>query len=63
MFQWSLIFAVIAVFSGFIGMNDVAGMTTEFAYLSLFIGLTFALVAVLRGKHPRPQYRRKYYRH
>ena len=61
MFQWSLIFAVIAVVSGFIGMQDVAGMTKELASLTLFIALSFSLVAVLRGKHPRPQYRRRYY--
>ena len=55
MFKWSVLFAVIAVFSSFIGMNDVAGITTELACLSLFFALIFSLIAVLR-RPQKPQY-------
>ena len=46
MFQWTIIFAVIAVASGFLGMSDAAQLSNEIASATLFTGLIFVLMSM-----------------
>lgn len=49
MFQWAIIFVVITIGASFFGMNNVAGLSKELAYIFFVIALIFTLMGVFKS--------------
>ena len=52
MFNWAVIFLVIALIAGVLGFWGIAGMATQFAWILFIVGLVMAVVFFLMGRRP-----------
>lgn len=56
MLRWAIIFLVIALIAGFLGLGNIAGVSVEIAQILFFVFLVlFVLAAIMnitRGKNP-----------
>jgi uncharacterized membrane protein YtjA (UPF0391 family) len=50
MFNWAIIFLVIALVAAVFGFSGVAGAATNIAWILFVVGLVLALVFVLTGR-------------
>jgi uncharacterized membrane protein YtjA (UPF0391 family) len=53
MFNWALIFLVVAIIAGVLGMSGVAGTATNIAWLLFVVGLILAIIFAITGRRPR----------
>lgn len=54
MMYWAMIFLVIAIIAGVLGLGGVAGTAVNIAYTLFVIGLILALVFFLMGRRAPP---------
>jgi len=54
MFQWALIFLVVGLVAGLLGMTGVAGAATNIAWLLFIVGLVLAVFFYFRSRRPAP---------
>lgn len=59
MFQWTIIFVVIAIAASFFGMNNIAGLSKELAYVFFIIALIFALMGIFKSHQRKSKNTRK----
>jgi uncharacterized membrane protein YtjA (UPF0391 family) len=52
MFNWAIIFLVVALIAAVLGFSGIAGMATQFAWILFFVGLVLAVVFFLMGRRP-----------
>lgn len=52
MLSWALIFLVIALIAGALGLSGVAGAATNIAWILFVIGLVVALIFFISGRRP-----------
>jgi uncharacterized membrane protein YtjA (UPF0391 family) len=52
MLQWALIFLIVAIVAGALGLSGVAGAATHIAWLLFVIGLVLAVIFFIRGRSP-----------
>jgi len=50
MLQWALIFLVVAIIAGALGLSGVAGAATNIAWILFIVGLVLAAVFYFRGR-------------
>jgi uncharacterized membrane protein YtjA (UPF0391 family) len=53
MFNWALIFLVVAIIAGVLGMSGIAGTATNIAWLLFVVGLIMAIIFAITGRRPR----------
>lgn len=52
MFNWAVIFLVVALIAALLGFSGIAGMATQFAWILFVVGLVLAVVFFLMGRRP-----------
>jgi len=52
MFNWALMFLVLAIIAGVLGFSGIAGTATQIAWILFVVGLVMAVVFFLRGRGP-----------
>jgi len=52
MFQWAVIFLVIAIIAALFGFTGIAGTATNIAWILFVIGLILAVVFFVMGRRP-----------
>jgi uncharacterized membrane protein YtjA (UPF0391 family) len=52
MFNWAVIFLVVALVAAVLGFSGIAGMATQFAWVLFVVGLVMAVVFFLMGRRP-----------
>ena len=52
MFNWAIIFLVVALIAAVLGFSGIAGMATQFAWILFVVGLVLAVVFFLMGRRP-----------
>jgi uncharacterized membrane protein YtjA (UPF0391 family) len=52
MFNWAVIFLVIALVAGLLGFSGIAGTASQMAWILFVVGLVFALVFFVIGRRP-----------
>ncbi|WP_462320978.1 DUF1328 domain-containing protein [Halochromatium sp.] len=52
MFQWALIFLIVAIIAGLLGFSGIAGAATNIAWLLFVVGLVLAVIFFFRGRRP-----------
>lgn len=52
MLSWALIFLVVAIIAGALGLSGVAGAATNIAWILFVIGLVVALIFFISGRRP-----------
>ncbi len=50
MFRWAIIFAVIALIASLLGFGEVAGLSTNLAYIFLAVAVILFIVAFVSRK-------------
>lgn len=50
MLRWAIIFAVIAILASLLGFGGIAGLSKEFAYIFLIVGVVLAIVGFVFGR-------------
>ncbi|TVP77339.1 DUF1328 domain-containing protein [Thioalkalivibrio sp.] len=53
MIYWALIFLIVAIIAGALGLTGVAGAATNIAWILFVVGLVLALVFMITGRRPR----------
>lgn len=54
MFQWALLFLVVAIIAGLLGFSGIAGTATNIAWLLFIVGLVLAVIFFITGRRPKP---------
>lgn len=52
MFQWALLFLVVAIIAGLLGFSGIAGTATNIAWLLFVVGLVLAVIFFITGRRP-----------
>ncbi len=52
MLGWALLFLVIAIVAGALGLSGVAGAATQIAWILFVVGLILAVVFFVTGRRP-----------
>jgi uncharacterized membrane protein YtjA (UPF0391 family) len=52
MFNWAIIFLVVALVAGVLGFSGIAGTATQIAWILFVVGLVMAVVFFLGGRRP-----------
>ena len=52
MFNWAIIFLVVALVAGVLGFSGIAGTATQIAWILFVVGLVMAIVFFLGGRRP-----------
>lgn len=52
MLSWALIFLIVAIIAGALGLSGVAGAATNIAWILFVIGLIVALIFFITGRRP-----------
>jgi len=52
MLSWALIFLIVAIIAGALGLSGIAGAATNIAWILFVIGLIVALIFFLTGRRP-----------
>lgn len=55
MFNWAVIFFIIAIVAGVLGFGGIAGTAVELAKIAFFVGLILALFFWLSGRGGPPR--------
>ncbi|MCP5245096.1 MAG: DUF1328 domain-containing protein [Burkholderiales bacterium] len=55
MFNWAVVFFIIAIVAGALGFGSIAGTAVELAKIAFFVGLLLALVFWLSGRRGPPR--------
>ncbi|MCG6941154.1 MAG: DUF1328 domain-containing protein [Thiohalocapsa sp.] len=50
MFQWAVVFLIVAIIAGIFGMTGIAGAATHIAWLLFVVGLVLAVIFYFRGR-------------
>ncbi len=50
MFNWALIFLVVAIIAGILGFSGIAGTATNIAWVLFVVGLIIAVVMFVMGR-------------
>ncbi len=50
MFNWALIFLIIAIIAGALGLSGIAGTASSIAYGLFVVGIIFAIFLFITGK-------------
>jgi len=53
MIYWALIFLIVAIIAGALGLSGVAGAATNIAWILFVVGLVVALFFFITGRRPR----------
>ena len=53
MIYWALIFLIVAIIAGALGLSGVAGAATNIAWILFVVGLMVALFFFITGRRPR----------
>lgn len=53
MLHWALVFLVVALIAGVLGLTGVASIAAEIAWALFIIGLILAVVFFVLGRRPR----------
>lgn len=53
MIYWALIFLIVAIIAGALGLTGVAGAATNIAWILFVVGLVVALFFFITGRRPR----------
>ena len=52
MLGWALIFLVVGLIAGVLGLSGIAGAATNIAWILFVIGLILALIFFISGRRP-----------
>ncbi len=52
MFNWAIIFLVVALVAGVLGFSGIAGTATQIAGILFVVGIVMAIVFFLGGRRP-----------
>lgn len=52
MFGWAILFLIIGLVAGVLGLTGIAGTATHIAWILFVIGLILALIFALTGRRP-----------
>ena len=52
MLSWALVFLIVAIIAGALGLTGVAGAATNIAWILFVVGLIVALIFFLSGRRP-----------
>ena len=52
MLSWALIFLIVGIIAGVLGLSGIAGTATNIAWILFVIGLILALVFFITGRRP-----------
>jgi len=52
MLSWALVFLVVALIAGALGLSGVAGVATNIAWILFVVGLILAIVFAISGRRP-----------
>lgn len=52
MLSWALIFLVVGIIAGVLGLSGIAGAATNIAWILFVIGLVLALIFFVTGRRP-----------
>jgi uncharacterized membrane protein YtjA (UPF0391 family) len=52
MFNWAVIFLVVALVAGVLGFTGIAGTATQIAWILFVVGIVMAIVFFLGGRRP-----------
>lgn len=53
MFQWALIFLVVGIIAGALGLTGIAGAATQIAWILFVVGIVLAIIFFIRGRGQR----------
>jgi uncharacterized membrane protein YtjA (UPF0391 family) len=53
MIQWAVIFLVVGIIAGVLGMSGIAGTATNIAWILFVVGLVMALIFFITGRGSR----------
>ncbi len=51
MLEYALMFFIVALIAGFIGLRNVAGMSAQIGYIFVVVAMVFILVSLVGGPH------------
>jgi len=54
MFYWALMFLIVALVAGALGLSGVAGLSANIAWILFVVGLIFAVIFFLTGRRRPP---------
>ncbi len=52
MFNWAIVFLVVAIIAAVLGFSGIAGAATNIAWILFVVGLVLALVFYITGRKP-----------
>lgn len=52
MLSWALVFLVVGIIAGVLGLSGIAGAATQIAWILFVVGLILAIVFFLMGRRP-----------
>ena len=52
MLSWALVFLIVAIIAGALGLTGIAGAATNIAWILFVVGLIVALIFFLSGRRP-----------
>ncbi|MCL7744771.1 DUF1328 domain-containing protein [Guyparkeria hydrothermalis] len=52
MLSWALVFLIVGIIAGVLGMSGIAGAATQIAWILFVVGLILAIVFFLMGRRP-----------
>lgn len=53
MFYWALMFFVVAIVAGLLGLSGIAVIASEVAWILFVVGLVFSIAFFILGRRPR----------
>lgn len=53
MFNWAIIFLVVAIIAALLGFSGVAGAATNIAWILFVVGLIIAIILFFKGRSTR----------
>lgn len=52
MLRWALVFLIVGLIAGVLGLSGIAGAATNIAWILFVIGLILALIFFISGRRP-----------
>lgn len=52
MFGWALLFLIVGIIAGVLGLSGIAGTATNIAWILFVVGLVIGLVLLVTGRRP-----------
>lgn len=52
MLSWALLFLIVGLVAGVLGLSGIAGVATNIAWILFVVGLILAIILFVRGRRP-----------